>query len=651
MDNHVKKEHLPCDNEEVIFYCKKCNHDFKVVDDFNSHMKNHEMVDDDGAFKSVVATKEDLELMNLVYCYILESWAENEVDQPKVKQPLAHCKKSKCDSCNIEFLNSVDLDKLMKDNHGRNSEITEAMKQVDDMMVELTCRSCAYEGQTSDDMRKHKRKHCDFKCLKCDYVATCADKLKQHNQSNHLTVRVDIHCNTIEAERAPSVSCSQCDYKCKLNIQLRNHIKTKHQIIEDKKYKCNFCTFQSEFLVNIYEHKLAIHPEIPIEFNPKTISVKDMVLNLIAEQNIEIMEELQVLKKDLRGAFEQLSEEIRSNLEDTTKTAVLKISDKIVNLEKSKASVPNEKLRNEQNVSPPKTPPPPPPPSSRAALGAPVRPAYLKVKKSAYLQKPKILYLGDSVAHNADFSYLERQSGARIKTSKAYSSIKDSQARWPHKNFTDVTAAALVNTHEEDEFTHLVLAAPSVDISNMNTTQLKLNDNIEVYKQKIFISCQNIFTVAENAIRRHPQLKKVVIMEHAPRYDVSDVDPTGLKPKLAKYANSALAELLQSCAVKDRIVVGKHRLDCAGDQIAARYRDDWSSRYDGVHMYGRQGYRAYTSSVLEIIKSVLPTSPSRTVSPPSSHTTCPQALYQNRQKTSGHRYTVPVSNQFDVLGN
>jgi hypothetical protein len=249
-----------------------------------------------------------------------------------------------------------------------------------------------------------------------------------------------------------------------------------------------------------------------------------------------------------------------------------------------------------------------------------------------------------------------------MKTIKAYSSKRDSNARWPNKNITDVTPAALINTHEEDDFSHLLLAAPTVDISNLDKTKLTSNDNIEVYKQKVVVSCQNLLTVAQNALSKHPQLKKVVIMEHAPRYDVSDVDPTGIKPKLAKYANSSLAQMWHDSAMKDRIVIGKHSLDCGGDQIAARYRDDWSGRYDGVHMYGRNGKNVYTRSVLQIIKSVLPTPHTAFPSSSSSssfHSSCPQTQYQRMQKnktSTRHQqnesiYTVPVSNHFDILGN
>ena len=256
---------------------------------------------------------------------------------------------------------------------------------------------------------------------------------------------------------------------------------------------------------------------------------------------------------------------------------------------------------------------------------------------------------------------MEKETKTRIKTRKAYSSARDNTARWPKKNVSDVAPEALVNTFEEDEFTHLVLAAPTVDITNLDTSKITTSDNTEVYKQMVVESCQNMFKVAENAISRHPKLKKVVIMEHAPRHDVAQVDPTKLKPKLAKYANSVLTEMLLSSDAKDLIMIGKHSLDISEDMVDTVFRDDWTGRFDGVHMYNGRGASLYTKSVVQIFKALLSPhqmeSNGSTSSPSSSfHDACPQAQYQERQRKkqsqmNNDRYSIPVRNQFDILGN
>ena len=253
---------------------------------------------------------------------------------------------------------------------------------------------------------------------------------------------------------------------------------------------------------------------------------------------------------------------------------------------------------------------------------------------------------------------LEKETKTRIRSIKAYSSVRDRNARFPSKNITDVAPTAMLNTPEEDDFTHLVLGAPTVDISNLDTSKLTSNDDTESYKQKIVMSCKNMFAVAENTIRSHPKLEKVIIIEHAPRHDRAKVDPTKLKPKLALLANSTFAQLWHSSAMKDKITIGKHNLNCSTDLIDERYKDDRSGRYDGVHLYGRQGRNVFTNSFCQILKSVIVASKSSTS--PSFHSSCPQTRYKNTQSSQNNknkkqsnknRYNVPVSNQFDLLGN
>ena len=241
----------------------------------------------------------------------------------------------------------------------------------------------------------------------------------------------------------------------------------------------------------------------------------------------------------------------------------------------------------------------------------------------------------------------------------------DTVAKYPQKNVEDVTKAALEDTPNDDKFSQLVIGAPSVDITNLDTSNLTKNDNVEIFKQKVHVSCQNIITVAESAIRNHPELEKVVIVEHAPRFDLEEVDPTGLKPRLAVFANNTLNKLQHSSEMKDKIVIGKHSLDKLHSRM---YKDERTGRYDGLHMYGVNGFFMYTESVLKIIQTnqdeatcVIPPSPPQfssviPSSPPqfSYHDNCPQAQYQRRQISKQQSsntmvYNVPTNNKFEVL--
>ena len=268
------------------------------------------------------------------------------------------------------------------------------------------------------------------------------------------------------------------------------------------------------------------------------------------------------------------------------------------------------------------------------------------------MKKPRILYIGDSVAHNAEFNNIEMVNRCRMRTMKAYSSVNDGRARWVKKNFADVAPLALKKTHEDDPYSHLVLSAPTVDITNIDTSKLTENDNIEVLHESVKVSCQNMFTTAQNALKTNPLLQKVVIMEHAPRFDTTAVDPLSIKPLLAKFANATLSQLWFTSPYKNRIQIGHHKLEYTNDNVEEHFLDSRKQRYDGVHMYSYAGKKAYTDSIAQIVKEVLSSS---NLPKSSNHENCPQATFQNsqRNKTTSYSniYTVPVSNKFATLGN
>ena len=284
-------------------------------------------------------------------------------------------------------------------------------------------------------------------CDRCDYTCKTKDEFRSHKQLKHETPKV-----IIDPKELIVLQCDQCDYKCHLNIQLNKHKKTDHKAV-DQKYKCKFCSFQSDYLIKMYEHKLAEHPDDPIDSNPKRTTVNDMILNQLAEQNMDIKEETQDMKKGFRGAFEEMDEVFKETLEDTTNELFSRINEKLSNLEKtisSNSKRPSTVPLPEQSASSshPSSPSPLSPlPTSSTKQAAPPKSTHSKKKRSPYLQKPKVLLIGDSVASNANVAYIERQTNTRVRTVKAYSSNCDIKARWPLKNVTDVTPAALDACH------------------------------------------------------------------------------------------------------------------------------------------------------------------------------------------------------------
>ena len=211
----------------------------------------------------------------------------------------------------------------------------------------------------------------------------------------------------------------------------------------------------------------------------------------------------------------------------------------------------------------------------------------------------------------------------------------------------DVVKNELSNTLHSDGYDNLILSAPTVDITNADTTWLVQATDTDDLKKEVVESCENMMKVAEDALKENKGLKRVILMAHPPRFDTPDLDPMSIKPAMARFANKTLSQLLLSSPLKNKIVFAVHKLECSSETQKLRYTDDKSGRYDGIHMYGRAGQKAYSASVLTIITDAISSS-SSVNSPPSTrlssvtspprtseqhnphdedHTHCPQAMY------------------------
>ena len=178
----------------------------------------------------------------------------------------------------------------------------------------------------------------------------------------------------------------------------------------------------------------------------------------------------------------------------------------------------------------------------------------------------------------------------------------------------------------------LIIQAGSVDISNLKTEAADASEYLEYSKQKTIIFSENLFQAAVNAELKYPELKKIILMKQTPRYDSNTSKPPGLKPYLSQLFNDNLDKLCNSAQTK-KISIGNHNLDCHGGVFETRYRNSQTNKFDGIHLYGPSGVKAYTASVLNILSSaqlVVKTPPKYYDQYP--HMKCPQAKYQTQQK-------------------
>ena len=256
-----------------------------------------------------------------------------------------------------------------------------------------------------------------------------------------------------------------------------------------------------------------------------------------------------------------------------------------------------------------------------------------KKRKTKYLEKSKVLFIADSVGRNVDFRKLEKASNVRIRTRRAYSSVFNTTARWPEMNVTDVIKHEVNKVSNEDKYDVLVMSAPTVDITNLDTAQVKATDNVEFFKQEVLISSKNMISAAENTLKSELNIKKAIILCHPPRFDRPEVDPLMLKQKLAKFANDQLHQLWLDSPLKDKIFIAEHKLNCNMNVRMDRYTDEHTKKYDGIHMYGESGRSAYTESVVSALKEAL----CNTGNPPNPHTLhllLPRVSLQTRITTS-----------------
>ena len=230
---------------------------------------------------------------------------------------------------------------------------------------------------------------------------------------------------------------------------------------------------------------------------------------------------------------------------------------------------------------------------------------------------------------------MEVATQAEFVCAKAYSAINDSvsnvakqAAKFPQSNFTDVIPAQL----KKDKFQTLIIQAGSVDISNLNTKD-KPSENIEYFRQETVFSAKNVFAAAVNTLKVQPTLKKVVLIKQLPRYDPLHLDPLGLKPSLSLLFDNTLTNLWMESPLKERICIGNHNIECSGAIRESRYRHTKTGKYDGIHMYGSSGQKAFTLSVLNILQGAQVTS-----SEHDFHLSCSQFKYQNKQHRTKQDY-------------
>ena len=152
---------------------------------------------------------------------------------------------------------------------------------------------------------------------------------------------------------------------------------------------------------------------------------------------------------------------------------------------------------------------------------------------------------------------------------------------------------------------HAVWGASVTDITNLKEQYLaamnKPNSRTYTSKERAKVyeaagrSSISTIEVAEQVLEDNHKIKKIIITDRPARYDELY--------ELNEMANFVLRSRALQSKYRGRLVVGEHSLHCHGARREARYgRPGVTKGYDGVHFRTKEGKKAYTDSLVRILK-------------------------------------------------
>ena len=513
--------------------------------------------------------------------------------------------KHNCNSCGKKFGTQKDLS-----NHASTHEISQGPKNtfstIHPKKPELVKQLDATNMVT-------------FICEVCGDIFTESKTFDEHTQK--------LHKLYIQSELFP---CESCGLVLGSSIHLQEHVKSHDNTF----LSCHKCAFTAKDKKSLQNHVMEFHEEI-------------FILHTLAQQVEVLSESLEALKMALTNTLVTVLDN-----QNTMKQELFMIRNNLATTSASKAkencpkpALESSPIRNEPSSKTRVTVTEAVPqasssishePSSNTRVTPRVpapnrfnpykRAKGLQSAKQSQSSEPKILFVGDSISAHADLKVIADATKSTIVTAKAYSAVYDEvsnvakeAAYYPKKKYLQVVPAEAV----KDTFEHLIIQAGSVDVSNLKTNN-NPNEYLKYFKQVSVISATNIFN-SIIALENQPSLKSVIIMKQTPRYDPADVDSLSVKPAMSYLFNNTIMDLWMNSPMKDRMFVGTHNIDCSGAIQAARYRHTKTGRFDGVHLYGSSGGKAYTKSVLNILRSAELISQDYVF-----HLSCPQTKYRNR---------------------
>ena len=477
-------------------------------------------------------------------------------------------------------------------------------------------------------------------CNFCEYVSKSTSDLKTHDQLVHKLPLVDV-------KAAYDLSCNLCNYVCHLNIQLKNHIKLKHS--SEGQFPCDKCNYVTYSLEDSKHHSITDHnseviePEIDkhdfdtlskqVQSLEKTVksmktdidknfskieSLLGIGMDKIISDSTEKYETLTELINKVKGKVNHVGRKIIATAEipDHSQTNDKPPTETRVTGSTPTASM-SSNLPNSTMSSSPNVKDPPLVSSSNVVFpstensSCPTA-AINQGESTPFLRQPKVLYVTDKVGSVANMRLVEKYSSSRINT-------KITSGSDPHRRHV---VFSNLDFPGREQYEYVAMSAPSDDISNLKVDNVTRTD----LEQQVTDSCRNTLIIAQEAIEKHVKLKKVIIMEHPPRFDEQ------IRSEMAEFANRTFESLIGNLvpSLQSKIVLGKHTLHCfsVGKTFESRYRNTLFNQIDGLHFMGPLGSRDYSNSLTDIIVNAT----KHNINGPNTSETCEQPNIELRNR-------------------
>ena len=502
------------------------------------------------------------------------------------------------------------------------------VKTVDEPLNEISSVGVDMKAQNIDKHTETKKEEEDRteQCKPCGESFSNVLDLEWHNETQHKESYPD---GSIQKTK---IQCDQCELSFAEVPNFITHIQSYHsgnqELIPCK--SCNFKTLNKQSLYDHIEHE---HIEYAMlasitdgqanmhtnfegfkgelcDVLNKIIESQNKIIenqNKIFDDNNTIKQELFILKNQTKNLCGDIMQE-----EVVSKTMN---SQKLQESSKTKPAIfvpppVNEKQVKTPHIEAARVPPP---------------------RSTRY---PKVCIIGDSISGGLDNKMIAKTMNAEVRAVRAYSTLQDTkenvareETKFPEKSFQRVIEKEVENSETDI----LIVQSTSIDITNFKTSNENVMKYSEYFKQETIIAASNLVTAVENTLKSNPRIKKAIIMKQIPRYDHIANDPQGIKSTLRQLYNDSIEKQLTNSPLKDKMILGNHELECTGAVREARYRS--GMKYDGIHMSGPSGRKAYMESVLMILRSAGLIK----ISPPSYF-----RRYHNISTTSQDRYHCPT---------